>query len=93
MTQIPERLERDADGFVIKAERLAALLRLPSEQVRAEMRDGRILTRVERGEDADAGTWRLTFQRGADRVRLVVDAEGRELRRSRVSASPPPRAS
>ena len=83
-------LERQEDGFVIEAGRLAALLGLSPEQVREELRDGRIVTRVEKGEGEDAGTWRLSFLRGADRVRLVVDAAGRELRRSRISAPPPP---
>ncbi|MDF2233190.1 DUF6522 family protein [Albimonas sp. CAU 1670] len=91
MTVTPERLERREGGFVIEAERLAALLGLPAEQVRAELNAGRIVTRVEKGEGEDAGTWRLTFLRGADRARLVVDAQGRELRRSRISVPPPPK--
>ena len=88
----PAPLERREDGFVIEAGRLAALLGLPAEQVRAELQDGRIVTRVERGEGEDAGTWRLSFLRGADRARLVVDDAGRELRCSRISVPPPPAA-
>ena len=57
-------LERRDDGFVIEAGRLAALFGLSPEQVREELHDGRIVTRVEKGEGEDAGTWRLSFLRG-----------------------------
>lgn len=87
-----EPLERREDGFVIEAGRLAALFDLSPERVREELHSGRIVTRAEKGEGQDAGTWRLSFLRGPDRARLVVDDAGPELRRSRISVPPPPAA-
>lgn len=87
----PLRLEpTPGGGFTIAAPDLAALLDLPVEAVRAEMRSGRITSLVERGEDADAGRFRVTFAHGPRRVRLVVDRDGGLLQRTRVTASPRP---
>jgi hypothetical protein len=48
------------------------------------MRDGRITSVFERGEGDDAGRYRVTFQDGAHRVRLIVDVSGRVLQRTRT---------
>ena len=54
------------------------------------MRQGRITSRFERGEGADAGRFRVTFFHGPRRVRLTLDGDGPVLQRSRVTAAPPP---
>ena len=54
------------------------------------MREGRITSRFERGEGADAGRFRVTFFHGRRRVRLTLDGDGSVLQRSRVTAAPPP---
>ncbi len=85
----PILLEPTGDGFAIEAEDLGALLGLPADEVRQEMRENRISTRFEKGAGEHAGTWRVTFRRGHDRAQLTVDDAGRELRLSRVSWTPP----
>lgn len=84
------KLEPTEAGFAIEAPDLAALLDLPAEEVQALMRAGRITSRVERGEDMDAGRFRVTFFHGPRRVRLTVDRDGRLLQRTRITASAPP---
>ncbi|MGM0583655.1 MAG: DUF6522 family protein [Pseudomonadota bacterium] len=83
------RLEPEEGGFAIDGADLAALFGADEATIRREMGEGRITTRVEKGEDEDAGAWRVTFRRGGERVRLTVDDAGRELRRSRVSWAAP----
>ncbi len=48
------------------------------------MRDGRITSLFERGEGDDAGRYRVTFRDGARSVRLIVDASGHVLKRTRT---------
>ena len=84
------RLDPTETGFAIAATDLAALLDLPAQQVRALMREGRITSRFERGEGADAGRFRVTFFHGPRRVQLTVDGDGRVLQRSRVVRHAPP---
>ncbi len=86
------RLAPGPDGFTIDATDLGALLDLAPAEVRAQMRSGAITTRFERGEDADAGCFRLTFQHGPRRVQLIVDAEGSVLRRTTINSARPPAA-
>ena len=86
------RLEATAEGFAIAAADLAVLLGLPPDEVRRLMQAGKITSRFERGEGADAGRFRVSFFHGPRRVRLTVDADGRVLQRSRVDAAPPPRS-
>ena len=68
----------------IDAEDLSELLKLPAEQVQAEMRAGKITTRFETGEGEDAGKIRLYFFHKGRRVRLTCDDEGEVLKISRV---------
>lgn len=82
------KLEPTGEGFTIEAHDLAPLLDLSPEKTRELMRAGRITSLVERGEGADAGRYRVTFRCGTLRLRLIVDAQGEVLKRSRVDARP-----
>jgi hypothetical protein len=48
------------------------------------LRNGAITSRCERGIGEDEGRFRLTFFHAGRRLRLVVDADGRILQRSRI---------
>jgi hypothetical protein len=66
------------DGrYTVPAALLAARFGLDEATLRAEMRAGRIVSLVERGEGADAGRVRLSFRRGAAAFALVVEPDGR----------------
>jgi hypothetical protein len=80
-------VERGAGGFVVEARLLAEAFRLREGEVRALMREGRITSRCEAGEGADAGRWRLTFFHGERACRITVDAEGRVLGRATLPAA------
>lgn len=80
----PDRVETGADGsFVVPAEMLATAFALDAADAPAAMRAGSITSRLEQGEGADAGTHRLTFYHGALALRLIIDAQGRVLKRTR----------
>lgn len=70
---------------VIDAADLAALLDLTPDEVRDRMRDGRITTRLETGEDEDAGKMRLSFFHDDMRVRLTCSEDGTVLKTLRTS--------
>lgn len=59
-------------------------LRLNPEAVPGMIRDGAITCAFERGTDDDDGKFRLTFWHGHQRFRIVVDREGRVLKRLRI---------
>jgi hypothetical protein len=65
-----------ASGIEVDAAIVAAGLGLDIDVFRALMDEGQITHLCERGVDADAGLWRVTFHYQARRVRLVVDATG-----------------
>lgn len=72
-----------ADGTVnVEASLIAADLGLDPDNVLESLRSGRLTASCERGVDADAGRFRLTFFHGNRRLRLIVDEEGRVLERS-----------
>ena len=74
-----ERIRFDGGAIEVDAADVASSLGLSPDALRAVMRAGEITTRVERGADADAGRWRLTFFAPGRRLRLVVDDAGRVL--------------
>jgi hypothetical protein len=80
----PDRIETGTDGgFVVPAELLGDAFSLDPADVPAAMRAGTITSRLEQGQDADAGTFRLTFYHGAQALRLIVDTQGQILKRTR----------
>jgi len=78
------------DAIEVEAAIIAEWLGLAPEQVQTEMRSGRITSVCERGVDADAGTFRLSFNVGNRRLRLIVDAAGEVIRRSTLTLADPP---
>lgn len=50
------------DGPVVDAETMAAAFGLSPDALRHELQAGTVTSLVERGEDADAGRWRLTLR-------------------------------
>lgn len=87
-----DRVAIGPDGFIVPAEVLGAAFTLPAAEVPVLMRAGTITSRLEQGQDDDAGTFRLTFYHGAQALRLIIDAEGRILKRTRfpVTRRTPP---
>lgn len=66
------------DGrYTVPAGLLAARFGIDEAALRAEMRAGRIVSLVERGEGEDAGRVRLTFRRGETLWAVVVEPDGR----------------
>lgn len=59
-------------------------LNLETSTLLALMREREITAMCERGEDDDAGRYRLTFFHKSRRLRLVVDGLGRVLQRSMI---------
>lgn len=80
------------DAVEVDAAIIAAGLGIAPEHVQSEMRSGRITSMCERGMDADAGTFRLSFKKGNRRLRLIVDAAGEVIRRSTLTLADPPAA-
>ena len=79
------RLEPTIEGgFVIDAEDLGPLLGVDPPRVPELMREGRITSRFEQGEDEDEGRFRVTFLHDDMMVRLIITADGMVLQRSRV---------
>ena len=73
------------DGsLTVDAETIARGLGIPAMDVQPLMRSGEITSRCEVGRDKDAGLTRLTFFLRDIRFRIVVDAQGRVLRRSTI---------
>ncbi|MAW85521.1 MAG: hypothetical protein CMJ42_03210 [Phyllobacteriaceae bacterium] len=52
---------------------LASGFRLPVEEIRSLMRDGRITSKTEAGAGEDQGRWRITFYHGERALRLVLN--------------------
>jgi Family of unknown function (DUF6522) len=76
------RVEIEACNVSIDAAIIAAGFAIDPARVQALMREGLITSLCERGLDADAGQYRLTFFHGKQRFRLVTDAAGNILERS-----------
>jgi len=80
------RVEIEACNVSIDAAIIAAGFAIDPARVQALMREGLITSLCERGLDADAGQYRLTFFHGKQRFRLVTDAAGNILERSTTAA-------
>ena len=79
------------EGFVIEAQILADAFHLQAADVPLQMKDGKITSRCEKGVDADAGRWRLTFFHKDRALRLTVDAAGKILARASFDTLRPQR--
>ncbi|MGB8621248.1 MAG: DUF6522 family protein, partial [Paracoccaceae bacterium] len=55
------RIIRDANGFTVPAEIIAAGFDLTTDETARRMKDGEITSRSEEGSGDHAGRWRLTF--------------------------------
>lgn len=73
----------------VDAEEIAPGLHLTPAEVMQGFRNGTITSICERGQDEDAGRHRLTFTSADRRLRLIVDAEGRVLKRSSADRGVP----
>ena len=74
-----------ADGDIeVPAELIAKGLGVPLARMQTLMRAGAITSRCESGVDDDAGRHRLTFFCGGRRFRLIIDDEGRVIRRTAI---------
>ena len=71
------------DGAIeIDARIIAEGLGIEPPVLKAQMQEGKITSRSERGVDADEGRYRLTFFSEHRRFRLVVDESGAIIQRS-----------
>lgn len=77
------------EGFVVDASVLAESLNLPEASVPSLMKQGKITSRCEKGVDADAGRWRLTFFYNGRALRLTVNESGEILTRASFDAPRP----
>lgn len=80
-----------AGGFIVDAGVLADAFSLTPAEVATRMRAGQIVSRHEKGIDADAGRHRLTFYHQGRALRLTVDETGRILSRAMFDAALPRR--
>ncbi|MCF3973262.1 DUF6522 family protein [Paracoccus salsus] len=80
----PSKVVIENGAPVVDAAEIAALLGLDVAAFRKAVQSGEISTRLERGEDADAGKMRLTFLTPERRLRLTCDGEGNVLSISRA---------
>jgi len=74
---------RDGE-FVVDAKLLGDLLDIPPADVPALMRERSITSICERGVDAHAGQYRLSFFYRNRRARLGIDRDGHILRRTSI---------
>ena len=98
MTRLPDGsvTGHGEDGdLTVDAQVLAPRLGVSVAKLKAEMRRGIVYSRVERGEGADAGYWRITVTYRQHAVRVLVAPNGAayELpapkQGARVHAEPP----
>jgi hypothetical protein len=75
-------LEFEDGAFQIDATVVAKGLGIMPTLLMERLREGRITSLCERGIDADAGRYRLTFFSENRRFRLVVDESGSIVQRS-----------
>lgn len=86
----PPAIERTGDDFSVDAGLIGDLLHIPAGSVQELLRTGDITSVSERGEGADAGRHRLSFFYQGRTGRVVIDAAGRILNRSRITIAKKP---
>jgi hypothetical protein len=72
------------NAFLVDAELIGELLRVPASRVPVLMREGKITSACERGVGEHAGEFRLSFFYRNRRARLGTDLKGQVLRKSAV---------
>lgn len=72
----------DGDNLVVDAEVIARGFRIEPAEVPVLMREGRITSRSEIGQDEDEGRRRVTFYYSGRALRLVIDENGTIIRRA-----------
>ena len=82
----PDAITHEDGQYMVSPDYLAARLGLDSDTLRAEIRAGRVLSREERGEGADAGKVRLTARHGGRAWAAEIAPDGTAIE------VPPPRA-
>ncbi len=70
---------------LIDAEDLGPLLGIAPAAVQEGMRQGKITSKFEIGQDDDKGRFRLTFYHAGTRVRLTCTEDGTVVSRSRTT--------
>ncbi len=78
------QIELSGGDILVDAALLGAQLNLKATEVPSLLRDRTITSICERGTGTDEGRYRLTFFHGNRRVRVIIDATGRILRRSTI---------
>lgn len=78
----------DGESFSVDAALIAEGLGVGPAHVQSLMRARRITSRCERGVEDDAGHYRLTFRHDDRRLRFIVDAGGRIVKRTLDTPSP-----
>jgi hypothetical protein len=85
---VVSRVVFERDGIRVDATLIADAFRIPPQTVLERIRAGEIRTVSERGVDADAGRFRLTFFFGAGRLQLLIDSDGNVVKCSLLVAKP-----
>jgi hypothetical protein len=75
-------IEFSDNTFLVDAALIGELLHIPASSVPVLMREGKITSACERGEQEHEGEFRLTFFYRNRRARLGTDATGRIFRKS-----------
>ena len=75
------------DGVTIPAETLASYFGLSPADMLGLMREGAITSRLEKGNDEDAGRYRLTFWHAGQWLRLTCDVGGNIVGVTRTTLS------
>jgi hypothetical protein len=73
------RIEFNDGTFQIDADILATAFGISESALQQDMRAGRITSLCERGEESDAGRYRLTFRSPDRQVRIVTTDTGEVL--------------
>ncbi len=74
----------EAGAIEVPAEVIAVGLDVAPQSIHSLMRNGDLTSICEKGAESDAGRFRLTFFLKSRRFELIVDSDGRILRRSTI---------
>ncbi len=77
-----------AEGFEVDASVIAEAFGFDTVHLQEKMRAGDVTSLCEKGEDSDAGRFRLTFRHAGQSLRLTVDENGRVLSRASFPSGP-----